>query len=203
MAATILRLLALATLVVVAATTTSPVDLHVERIGVPFPSWSAPVYSNATPSNQNPQLTRQTHLAPRFHRLLRYGMDIASKTQTAIFVAGRSGLDEEEGREGASIISALNPRNGETGERWLWRIGQNGALTQPPSLQSGDQFEMTLTQYIACISHRTVSYGLGYLLYDAHDPASHPYAQRPGAAEGVNAPRSHWLSSLDISNAHD
>lgn len=97
----------------------SPVDLQVERIGVPFPSWSLPVYSHATPNNQNPHLTRASHLAPRFHRLLRYGMDIASKSQTAIFVAGRSADDEEKGKQGVSVVSALNPRNGETGMFFL------------------------------------------------------------------------------------
>jgi hypothetical protein len=100
----------------VTAKSTSAEDLQIERIGVPFPSWSAPVYSSATHYNQNPQFTRHSHLAPRFHRLLRYGKDLSSKSQTAIFVAGRSAEDEEEGRQGASIISALNPRNGETGE---------------------------------------------------------------------------------------
>jgi hypothetical protein len=34
-------------------------------------------------------------------------------------VAGRSADDEEKGKQGASIISALNPRNGETGES-IW-----------------------------------------------------------------------------------
>jgi hypothetical protein len=68
---------------------------------------------------ENPQLTRATHLATRFQRFLRYGRDISSKSQTAIIVAGRSADDEERGKQGASVISALNPRNGETGERTL------------------------------------------------------------------------------------
>lgn len=107
----------------------SPVDLQVEHIGVPFPSWSSPVYSHATLKNQNPHLTRASHLAPRFHRLLRYGLDISSKSQTAIFVAGRSAEDEEKGKQGASIVSALNPRNGETGTFCvLFSPGQNVLL---------------------------------------------------------------------------
>lgn len=119
MASVLFKVLIVASLALLASTTPSPVDLQIERIGVPFPSWSSPVYSNATQYNQNPQLTRHSHLAPRFHRLLRYGMDINSKSQTAIFVAGRSADDEEQGRQGASTISALNPRNGDIGESSL------------------------------------------------------------------------------------
>jgi hypothetical protein len=110
------KIVVVATLIAFTSAASSIADLQIERIGVPFPSWTAPVYTNATRYNQNPQLTRHVHLAPRFHRLLRYGLDISSKSQTAIFVAGRSADDEEEGRPGASIISALNPRNGDIGE---------------------------------------------------------------------------------------
>lgn len=120
-------LLALACLVSFASTVPSPVDLHVERLGVPFPSWFSPVYSNPTLYNENPHLTRATHLSPRFHRFLRYGKDINSKSQTAIMVAGRSADDEDKGKQGASVISALNPRNGETGEGFESAFRQGNA----------------------------------------------------------------------------
>lgn len=113
--AVLLCTLAIASLLGLVDAVPSPTDLVVEHLGVPFPSWSSPTYSNATQFNLNPHLSRYTHLAPRFHRLLRYGMDIDSKSQTAIFVAGRSADDEEQGRQGASVISALNPRNGGIG----------------------------------------------------------------------------------------
>lgn len=96
--------------------------LSIERIGVPYPSWSSPAHGfNATEFNLNPHLTRASHLSPRFHRMLRYGQDKSAKTQTAIFVAGRTSSDEESGRPGASMLSALNPRNGAI----VWRTARN------------------------------------------------------------------------------
>ncbi|PWN34910.1 DUF1620-domain-containing protein [Meira miltonrushii] len=53
--------------------------------------------------------------------MLRYGQDKSAKTQTAIFVAGRTSSDEEYGRPGASMLSALNPRNGAI----VWRTARN------------------------------------------------------------------------------
>ncbi|MCO5565890.1 hypothetical protein L7F22_019565 [Adiantum nelumboides] len=96
--------------------------LSIERIGVPYPSWTSPAHGfNATEFNLNPHLTRSSHLSPRFHRMLRYGQDKSAKTQTAIFVTGRTSSDEENGRPGASILSALNPRDGGI----VWRTVRN------------------------------------------------------------------------------
>lgn len=97
----------------------SNATLQLEHIGVPFPSWSSPVNSHPSSLLENPHWTRESLLVPRFHRFLRYGQSPDSKTQTAIFVAGRSGDHEEDGRPGASVISALNPRNGAIG---MWKL---------------------------------------------------------------------------------
>ncbi|UZJ53031.1 hypothetical protein CBS101457_002351 [Exobasidium rhododendri] len=178
-----LLLLACVGILSVAATTPLPEDLQVERVGVPFPSWSAPVYSNATPFNQNPQLTRHTHLAPRFHRLLRYGKDINSKSQTAIFVAGRSAEDEEEGRQGASIISALNPRNGEP----VWRLIRND--TDPMhSMHLASEVLLTTSgvDRVRASMHHALT---GHLLWTTQFPVSGE-AQHTGLVDAVLLPPS-------------
>lgn len=92
--------------------------MAIERIGVPFPSWTGPTNgANASEGIVNPHLSRAALLQPRFHRFLRYDQAPDAKTQTAIFTAGRSSEDEEKGRPGASVVSALNPRNGDI----VWR----------------------------------------------------------------------------------